>query len=475
MYDLIVIGGGAAGLTAAKVARGFGKKVAIIEKNRLGGECTWTGCVPSKTLIRSAHVARTIQNCSAYGIATKNIQLDYASILKHVRSVVQEVYQTHTPKHLQAEGIDLYFGVYEFIDTNTIAGNGMKLQAKKYIIATGSSPFVPPIDGLNNVSFLTNQTIFNLETLPESLIILGGGPIGTELASALGSLGVTVTIIERNQRLLTHDDEELVTILQDQLKKEGAQLQFGTTAKRVYSQNGMISVVCSSSNGEEITVTAAQLLVAVGRTANYSDLGLETAGIMYDKKGITVNAFLQTTNKNVFACGDIVGPYQFSHMAYHQAVAAVKNAFLPYKTKLSYDDVIWTTFSDPELATVGLTESDARIRFGSTIRVYSIDYNTIDRAHTDRTLIGRGKFICDRHGKIVGAHILGQNAGEIIHEVQAYKSRGIPLHKLASVIHVYPTYSELIWKASRLAYLDRLTHNPFIKIFLTIKKWWAKQ
>lgn len=474
-YDLIIIGGGAGGLTAAKVARGFGKKVAIVESNKLGGECTWTGCIPSKTLIKSAQIAKDLTNAPLYGLALQHQSIDTSHVMKHIRSVVAEIYATHTPEQLHKEGIDTYFGSYQFTDHQTIACADNVLHAKKYIIATGSSPFIPPIDGLADVPYLTNETIFNLEQLPKSLIILGGGAIGAELAPTLQRLGVLVTVIEKNQRMLMHDDQELVTILQEQITKEGVTLQLGLTGTRVAYQDNNIVITCKDTAGNEQIFKAEQILVAVGRQPNCIHLMLENAGVHYDHKGIKVDTTLRTTNKNIYACGDVVGPYQFSHMAYHQAVIAVKNAFLPFTTNVSYDNVIWVTFTTPELATTGLTEADARTIHGDKMRVYTVDYTSIDRAHTDRELVGKGKFICDKNGKLLGVHILGHRAGDIIHEAQIIKVKNIAFHKIASVIHAYPTYSELIWKASRLAYLDKLKRNIFIRLITKIHNWWVKK
>ena len=474
-YDLIIIGGGAGGLTAAKIARGFGKKVAIVENNKLGGECTLTGCIPSKTLIKSAQIAKELTNAPLYGLTLHNQSIDHSHVMKHIRSIVAEIYKTHTPELLHKEGIDTYFGSYQFTDHQTIACADTILQAKKYIISTGSSPFIPPIDGLADVPYLTNENIFNLEKLPASLIIVGGGPIGAELAPALQHLGVLVTVIEKNQRILIHDDEELVAILQEQLKKEGVILQLGLTATHIVRENNNIVITYKDTTGNEKIFKAEQILVAVGRQPNCTDLMLEKAGVLFDRKGINVDATLRTTNKNIYACGDVVGPYQFSHMAYHQAVIAVKNAFLPFNTRVSYDNVIWVTFTTLELAATGLTEAEARKLHGDKIRVYTVDYNNLDRAHTDRELIGKGKFICGKNGKLLGVHILGYRAGDIIHEAHIIKAQNIAFHKIAFIIHAYPTYSELIWKASRLAYLDKLQRNLFIQLITKIHNWWVKK
>ncbi len=470
-YDIIVLGGGGGGLTAAKTARGFGKRVAIIEKkDHLGGECTWTGCVPSKTLIKTAQIAYNAKNIDIFGLKSHTpIQLDTSNVMDHIRKVIRTVYKTHEPPIIEKLGIDVLFGSYSFINTHTVQSGNKKLSAKQFIIATGSSPFVPPIEGLSSVNYLTNETLFDLKELPQSMIILCGGPIGIEIASALNRLGVTITIIEMQERILPKEDTELITLLSGMLHKEGVQLLTGMRATKVTQHNDTITVSCIDSNGSQKDIPAQSLLVAVGRKPNIEDLALEKIGIKTTKRGIITDTMLRTTVKNIFACGDVVGPYQFSHMAWYQAVIAVKNAVIPFfKQRVDYTHRIWVTFTAPELATAGLTENQAREKFGDTIKIYRKSYAEIDRGLTDIAGNGMVKIICDKKGYLLGMHILGERAGDIIHELQVAKVKGIKFYSLHAVIHAYPSYAELLWHTAKKAYVQRLYANPLLKLLKKI-------
>jgi len=464
-YDLIVIGGGPVGLVASKFALGIGKKVAIVEKNKLGGECTLTGCVPSKALIKAAEAAHTTKHLNKYGISSKqDISLDTAHVMNHVRSIVDQIYQTHTPKILETSGIDVIIGPARFKNNHEIMIDDKTISGNKIIIGTGSQPFIPPIEGIDTVAFLTNETLFDLETIPTSMIILGGGPIGLEMASAFNRLGCSVTLIEMNENILPREEHELSHILCETLIHEGVKILTSTKAVKVSSQSG-VTISCIDSGNKPFDITGEKLLVATGRKPNTESLDLEKAEVRFNKRGIIVNNKLQTSQKNIYACGDVVGPYNFSHMAEYQAVAAARNALVPFfKKHINYDNVCWVTFTDPELASAGLTEKQAREKYGDSIRVYKKTYDSIDRARTDMQTIGLGKFICDKKGRILGAHILGPRAGELIHEIQLGKYYKIKFTDFYSVIHAYPTYSDIVWHAAKKAYVDRVKNNFFVRL-----------
>jgi pyruvate/2-oxoglutarate dehydrogenase complex dihydrolipoamide dehydrogenase (E3) component len=446
IFDIVIVGGGAAGFVAAKFALGVGKKVAIVEKERLGGECTWTGCVPSKALIRLARSGMD------------------SNIMDEVRAVRQKIYDTHTPEMFEKMGIKVFVGVAKFINNKELVVGETKIKAKKFIISTGSSPFVPPIDGLSETPYLTNQNFFDLKNLPKSLLILGGGPIGTELSSALVKLGVAVSVVEMQKHILSREDEELALMLQEKLIKDGVKIYTQTKAIRVEKKDAQIVLYCQDENEKEIILSAETLLVATGRKPNLDGLALESAGVEYDRRSIKTNKKLQTSQKNIYACGDVVGPYQFSHMAEYQAIIAARNSLFPWYKKVNYENKTWVTFCDPELASVGLNEKLAREIFGDRVRVYKIDYSSIDRAIVDNKTFGRAKFICDKKGNLLGAQILGPRAGEIIQEVQFGKTMGINFAKFDNVIHAYPTYCDLVKKAARACRIDLIKNNFFVKL-----------
>jgi pyruvate/2-oxoglutarate dehydrogenase complex dihydrolipoamide dehydrogenase (E3) component len=464
-YDIVVIGGGAGGFVSSKLAAGLGRKVAMIEKDRLGGECTNSGCVPSKALIRTSRMAREIRSAGRYGLEIRaGVELGTERVMAHVRSVVQKVYAGHGPEVFQRLGIAVLFGAPVFTDNHRIELNGRSISAKKFVIATGSSPAIPSIEGIETIPYLTNQNIFALEKLPSSMIVLGAGPIGTELGSALNLLGVSVSIIHRHERILNKEDGELVDLLKGKMREEGVRLITGYSPVKGAMEKGMIVVTVENRQHQMQKIMGESLLVAAGRKANVEGLHLERAGVEYTLKGIKTTDTLQTTAPNIYACGDVAGPYRFSHMAEYQARIATLNALFPLKKRVDYQHAAWCTFTHPEIAHAGLTEEEARQEYGKGIKVYKYEYSQIDRGKTDVAETGMSKFICDPSGRLIGAHILGERAGDLIHEAQVAKSLGISFHRLYPVIHIYPTFTDMVKQPAKLCYLDRLQNNPILKV-----------
>lgn len=466
-YDLIVIGGGGAGIVSSLLARGLGKKVALIEKRALGGECTRYGCVPSKALIKSAnlyHYAKEAGRMDMGFTMQSEALLDPAHVMQHVRDVVNGVYEGERPEVFETKGIDVIIGSPLFQDNHHIEINGKVFSAKSFVLCTGSSAFIPPIEGINAIPYLTNESIFDLEELPQSMIVLGGGPIGTELAQALNRLGVEVTIVEMGDRILVREERELGEMLGKRLVAEGIRILTGTRAVRLSQDNGDIVLTVENQEKKTALVRAKSVLVAVGRKTNTDGLDLDKAGVEYSAKGIKVDDTLRTTAPNIYACGDVAGPYQFSHMAEYQARIATQNALLPVTKHANYEHYIWCMFTDPELSHAGLTEDEARQVHGDKIRVYQWAYKDTDRGKTDGDVLGMSKIICDEKDRILGAHILGSRAGDLIHEIQVIKTLGIPFYKLDSVIHIYPTFSDVIKQPAKQCYVDKLKRNPFLKL-----------
>ena len=470
-YDLIVIGAGSGGISSANLGKNLGKKVALVEKEKIGGDCTWHGCVPSKALIKASEVAHHVKTLEKYGLKLDGAaKLNAKQVMAHVRATREKVYEEETPEVFEKMGIDVYIGGAKFLDNYRIQIGDKTLSSKTFVISTGSSPLVPPIEGIQDIPYLTNETIFDLEELPDSMVVIGGGPIGSEMASALSKLGVKITQIEVTDHLLSKEDKELSEILMQQMMKNGVNIRCNSRATRFAKKDDKIIVTIQNENEEE-TVTDA-VLIAVGRRPNVNGLDLEKAGVQFSAKGIQVNDKLQTTTPNIYAIGDVIGSYQFSHIAEYHAGIAVPNALLPLpvKRKINYKNIVWTTFTDPEFARGGLSEAEAREKYGDSIKVYRFNYNRVDRAKTDLSTVGMSKYIVDKKGKLLGIHIIGERAGELLHEAQLAKSMGIPFHKIQSMIHVYPTYGDMVKRPAVAAYVDKLQNNFFIKLVKKLRK-----
>lgn len=475
-FDYTIIGAGSAGISAANVAHGLGKKVALVEKRKIGGDCTWFGCVPSKALLKAAKVAHQTRELCHYGLKPADgrgeIEIDGRQVMQHVRNIVQKVYEGEQPAHFEAMGIRVFFGDTEFVDRHHLRVGSRTISSNKFLIATGSSPFVPPISGLEEIDYLTNETLFYIDELPRSLIVLGGGPIGIEMASALNRLGVKVTVVEMLDRILVREDPELTEILRQELDKEGLKILTSTRATEFCRNGALVKVNLETQDGGSQTLTADAVLIAVGRRPNISGLGLEKVGVEYSANGIKVDNTLKTSAGNIYAAGDVASLYQFSHAAEYQATVATMNALLPIpiKKKVNYEHMVWATFTDPELARGGLTEQEARERFGDSIRVYRHEFGNVDRAKTDVSEIGLGKFVTDRKGKLLGIHILGNRASELLHEAQLVKTLGLPFSKIHSMIHIYPSYGDVLKRPATHAYVDRIQNNFFVKLIGKFRK-----
>ncbi|UCF14213.1 MAG: FAD-dependent oxidoreductase [Phycisphaerales bacterium] len=469
-YDVAVLGAGSGGLVACKVAKGLGKRTALIEKRKLGGDCTWFGCVPSKTLIKSANIAHQTARLREFGLEPGGpVELNADKVMSHVRAVVQADADGHPPETLEAEGINVLFGAGRFLDSHTLMVGDKKISANKFIVCTGSHPFIPPIQGLEDIPYLTNETIFDLDALPASMIVLGAGPIGIELSAALNRLGVKVTILQRSAKILKKDDPELVERLVKILRYEGVEILTETKTTAFSRQDDKVIAEVEDEKGRR-QIVAESALISVGRRPNLYGLDLEKAGVEFDETGVRVDRHLRTTAKNIYACGDVVPPYLFTHIAEYEAIIAATNACfaLPIR-KTNYDNVLWATYTDPELAHAGLTEEQARQRYGDAVRIYRWEHKDVDRAKTDLASDGLSKFVCDNKGKLLGIHILGHGAAELMHEAQLVKSLGLPFSKIASVIHAYPSYSDAVRQPAKRCYIDVLQNSPFIKLLKKLK------
>jgi anti-anti-sigma factor len=469
-YDLIVIGAGIAGMVSAVTANGLGKRVAVIEKNRVGGNCTNTTCIPSKALIRLSHLRRDIAHLQRLGLLSDDaVQIQGRKIMPHIRRIVQRAYEKDLPETFEGIGVRVIPGRASFVDSHHIAVNGQILSAAKFIIATGTSPLIPDIPGLPAIDFLTNETLYGLEDLPRSIIILGGGVDGLEYASALGRLGVETTVVEMATHLVPAADRELVKHLLRSLRTEGIHLLTGAKAVSLRSRKDKVVLTFQRSDGPVEEAEADRVLVAAGRKPDLEGLDLEKAGVAFNARGVITDARLRTSADHIYACGDIAGPFQLASTAEAQAIVAATNALLPVKRSVDDRNNVYVIFTEPPLAWIGLTEEQAHARYGRKLKAYRFQYNAMRRALIDGNDAGMAKILCDGRGRIVGAHILGEGAGEVIHELQVIRAFNKPLHKLHALTHAYPTYAQaIVGRASQLAFLDRMGKNPFVNLALRL-------
>lgn len=454
MYDLIIIGAGAAGLTCAYTAKGLKKKVLLLDKDLPGGTCTWSGCMPSKALI---NIGKDVHTAKCYS----SIELDTKKIMRDVRGVIDEVYSHESPEVLEKDGIVFKQGSsIKVVESKTVLVDEIEYHGKHIVIATGTSPFIPPLEGLDKIKYLTNKNLFQLEKLPKSIIILGGGAIGVEMAQCLNRLGTEVHIVERSSRIFIREDEELVNILSKALIREGVNIHVNTTASSVNEKDGVICLNVET-NGETKKIKAEAILISIGRVPNIEGLGLDELGLKYNRKGIEVDDYLRTNIHNIYGVGDIVGPYQFSHMANYQGILAVKNIFLPLKKKVDYSNISWCTFTSPELASRGLPNPDIKNK-----QIYSYKRKDSERTITKSGDIFEMKVETNHKKEILEVKILAERAGEIISSFQIAAENHLTLDKFSSVIFPHPSYSEILGNLGKKAYVDKLLENPIINMFI---------
>ncbi len=447
-FDVIVIGGGAAGLTAAGVSASLGAKTAMIEEKKLGGDCTWYGCIPSKTLLKSAKVAHLVRNAGAFGITAGEPVVDFRAVIERVHDIQHHVYrEADAPEIYEKMGVTVIEGRGGFMDEHTvrISKEGMEtqtLRGKNIVIATGSRPVLPPIKGLGSVPFLTNETIFSLERLPKKLLVIGAGPIGTEMGQAFNRLGSEVTVFDFGERILPKDHPELTTMLGEILSGEGVSFRLQSAVTGISMKGDLIVVTAEDrKTGETFRTEGDALLVAAGRQANIESLDLDAAGVETGGRGIRINESCQTSRHHIYACGDVTGGLQFTHMAEHMAKVAASRMLTRLPMKTDEKHVPWCTYTDPELAHVGATEEDLQSKRIS-YEVYRFPFNRIDRAITESETEGWIRvYAAGFDGSIYGADILGIHAGDLISEFALAMRNGVTLRQMSDTIHPYPSYA----------------------------------
>lgn len=471
-YNLVVIGGGTAGLVTAGGAASIGAKVALVERHLLGGDCLNVGCVPSKLLIRAARAMGEIKRAKDFGIQVpQDVHVDFASVMERLRSVRARISVNDGAESLKKQGVDVFLGDARFTGKDTVEVAGKTLRFKKAVIATGARAAHPPIPGLTDAGYLTNETIFSLTELPKRLAVIGGGPIGCELAQSFSRLGSEVTIVEMMPQFLIMEDPDAAKILSETFKREGIRVMLNTQVLRVSGNQNEKTIHVKTGDSEDRLVVDA-VLVGVGRAPNVEGLNLETAGVSYNKQGVVVSDRLQTTNPNVYAAGDICMRYKFTHAADAAAKLVIQNALFPGRGKVSALTIPWCTYTEPEIAHVGLYEKDAQ-KSGIEVETFVKHFHDVDRAIIDGDEEGFVKIHVKKGSdKIVGATIVASHAGEMLNEITLAMVGNLSVKALANVIHPYPTQADAVKKAASEVYRKLL--SPFVKNLLKTWLSWTR-
>jgi pyruvate/2-oxoglutarate dehydrogenase complex dihydrolipoamide dehydrogenase (E3) component len=466
--EISVIGGGAAGLSVAAAAAALGVQTVLIERRRLGGECLYTGCVPSKALLAAAKHAADMRSADAFGVHAAEMRVDFARVRAHVRSVIEEIAPVDSAERYAGLGVRVINGDARFKDRRTVTvGDGFEIRARRTVIATGSVPAVPPILGLHDGAYFTNETIFDLDVLPSHLVVIGAGATGLELAQAFRRLGSGVTVLDAGAALV-QDDAECVDVLLAALEREGVTIHTGVAVTQIAHAIGHIGVTIARDGKQEM-VGGSHLLIAAGRSPVIDGLDLKAGGIRYDDSGILVNAKLRTSNPHVYAIGDVAaGQPRFTHAASHEAAIVIRNALFRQGIRMDAAAIPHVTFTDPELAQAGLTEAQARAR-GTKVRILRRPYSENDRAQAERKVRGHIKIVADPKGRILGATIVGAHAGELIATWNVAIRQGLTLRNMAESVMPYPTYAEIGKRAAADFYLPRLT-QPLVRRIINVMR-----
>lgn len=442
-YDIGIIGGGAAGLTVAAGAAQLGAKTILINKDpKLGGDCLHYGCVPSKTLIKTAKVRHLMLNAHKFGLPPVELPVvDFRDISQRIRSVIDILQKHDSPERFCGLGAKVLFGHAEFADDHEVNVDGKPVSARSWVIATGSSPVIPVISGLDKTVYLTNRELFCLDELPGSMVILGGGPIAVEMAQAFARLGTRVTIVEIAGQILAREDTDMAGLLMERLSSEGVYFHLNASVAEVRDTGGEKEVLVRKGN-EVLTVRTDAILVAAGRRANVEGLGLDNAGVQFSQRGINVDKRLRTSRKHIYAAGDVTGAYQFTHAAGYEGSIVISNAVFHLPRKVDYSLFPWCTYSDPELASIGLNEK-AAIADGKSYTVWTEEFRENDRAIASGEETGKIKMLLDEKDRPIGVQILGEHAGDLLGEWIPAMNGRTNLSVIASSVHPYPTLSEI--------------------------------
>ncbi|MCP4681163.1 MAG: FAD-dependent oxidoreductase [Desulfobacterales bacterium] len=472
-FDIGILGGGAAGLTIASGAAQLGAKTLLVEKEEaLGGDCLHFGCVPSKTLIKSAHVYHMVKNTEKFGLPkTESPPVDYRDVVKRIQSVINTIQKHDSEERFCSLGAKVEFGDAVFADEHSIRLNGGTWSAKYWVIATGSSPGIPPIEGLHKIPYITNKEIFSLDRLPKSMIILGAGPIATEMAQAFCRLGTKISVVQRSGQILSKEDKDMADYVMEILDSEGVRFYLNSSIVNITDHGDEKEIVISDSSGKDITLKAEIIFVAMGRSPNIKELGLEKIGVEFDRKGVKVDNRLRTTQKHIYAAGDITGANQFTHAAGYEGGIVISNAIFHLPRKTDYTFLPWCTYTYPELASIGMNEKRAKDA-GIDYSVWIEKFKNNDRSLAEAETNGKIKMILDEKENPIGVQIFGPHGGELINEWVAILNGKVKLSTLASAVHPYPTLGEINKKVAGIFFSPKIFSDKIkngLKFFFHLK------
>jgi pyruvate/2-oxoglutarate dehydrogenase complex dihydrolipoamide dehydrogenase (E3) component len=459
-FDIGIIGGGSAGLTVASGAAQFGAKTLLIEKERyLGGDCLHYGCVPSKTLIRTAGVYHLIKSAERFGLPRAEVRsVDFKDVARRIQSVINTIQKHDSKERFCNLGVKVEFGDPVFTDEHSIHLNGKDISAKNWVIATGSSPDAPQIDGIEKTPYITNRELFSLDTLPTSMIIIGAGPVAIEMAQAFCRLGTKVSVIQRSGQILSKEDKDMADMLMNVMASEGVTFHLNSAALNMKDIGSEREVMLKNKEGDILNLRAEKILVALGRKPNLEDLGLEAISVGLDKKGLKLDNRLRTNHKHIFGAGDVTGEYLFTHAAGYEGGIVLSNAVLHLPRRTDYTNFPWCTYTDPELASIGMNEKRA-IEAGIQYRVWTEEFRTNDRSLAEGEEVGKVKLLLNEKEKPIGIQLLGPHGGELISEWVAVMNGRVKLSSLASAVHPYPTLSEINKRVVGTYFSDKIFSN----------------
>lgn len=448
-FDVVVIGGGTAGLVTASGCARLGRKVALIERAKLGGDCLWTGCVPTKALVASAKLAHQMRNAKAFGLEAVEPRISPRAVMESMRETRHTIEHHDAPEKFRGLGIEVIGGEAKLVSRDAVEVAGRTLTAKDIVIATGSRTAVPPIDGLAEAGYLDHATFLDRDEFPASILILGGGPIGIEFAQIFRRFGCEVTVVEALDEIVNKEDQDVIALVRKIIEGEGVKIRTKSkvTGVRVADGKKFVSV------GDE-AIAADEIFVASGRRGNTENLGLEALGMKMNRSYIAVDAYLQTSVPRIWAIGDVHGGMQFTHVAAYEAVKLVRNMLFPGRSRVDYEDIPWGLYTDPEVGHIGMTEQQAREKFGDRVKTYRVDMADVDRAVVDRTPRGFLKLVCDAKGRILGAHAIGANATTLIEEIVLARRKKMKIGELAQLVSPYPSLADSVGKSGSLYYQD---------------------